>query len=126
MRPRWEGHASRQSGAWGKVLAVPVGRGGLHFTSGAVKVSLIISVPHWISVVEGCLVEGNLRVTVIGSHVRYGAFLRCIPPERRVGDYAHGASRILNAVFKRLETAAPAWGPHARANLRSGWMWRMV
>ena len=76
--------------------------------------------------VEGCLVEGNLRVTVIGSHVRYGAFLRCIPPERRVGDYAHGASRILNAVFKRLETAAPAWGPHARANLRSGWMWRMV
>jgi hypothetical protein len=60
----------------------------------------------------------NVQAVALNAHVRYGAHLRCIPPERRVGDYAHGASRMLNAVFKRLDTDAPAWGPRARATLR--------
>lgn len=55
---------------------------------------------------------------MVGTHVRYDAFLRNIPPERRIGDYAHGASRILNAVLKRLDTVAPTWGPRARITLR--------
>lgn len=56
----------------------------------------------------------------VETHVRYGAFLRAIPPVRRIGDYAHAAARILTAVFKRLLKMAPAWGPRAAANLHLG------
>ena len=43
----------------------------------------------------------------VGTHVRYGCFLGTIPLTNRVGDYAHCACRILNAVFKRLAADAP-------------------
>ena len=35
--------------------------------------------------------------------VRYGAFLRSIPPARRIGDFPHCASRVVNTFLKRLE-----------------------
>ena len=38
------------------------------------------------------------------SNVRYGAFLRSIPLERRVGDHVHCAARVANVIFKRLTT----------------------
>jgi hypothetical protein len=60
---------------------------------------------------------GTVAPTDVESHVRYGAFLRGIPPARRVGDYAHAAARVVNAVFKRLLAAAPQWGPRAAAHL---------
>jgi hypothetical protein len=59
-----------------------------------------------------------MRLSQPDASVRYGSFLRTIPPTRRVGDYAHAASRIVNAIFKRLENLAPQWGPRARADLR--------
>lgn len=34
--------------------------------------------------------------------LRYGAFLPSIPVSRRVGDYVHGAARIVNIILKRL------------------------
>ena len=36
------------------------------------------------------------------KNIRYGAFLRSIPLQRRVGDYAHCAARVVNATLKRL------------------------
>ena len=36
------------------------------------------------------------------GHSRYGAFLACIPPLNRVGDYAHCGCRVVNAILKRL------------------------
>lgn len=37
---------------------------------------------------------------------RYGAFLAAVPPERRIGDYAHAAARVVTCILKRLETHA--------------------
>jgi hypothetical protein len=37
----------------------------------------------------------------ISPYVRAGAFLGAIPPERRVGDYAHCACRVANALLTR-------------------------
>lgn len=36
---------------------------------------------------------------VVDQYVRAGAFLGCIPPNRRAGDYVHCASRVVNAVL---------------------------
>jgi hypothetical protein len=48
-----------------------------------------------------------------GAHVmeasRFGSFLRHIPATRRVGDYAHAAARVLNAIFKRIDANAKTW-----------------
>lgn len=33
---------------------------------------------------------------------RYGAYLRCIPPSHRIGDYVHCTCRIVNILLKRL------------------------
>lgn len=42
------------------------------------------------------------------THVRAGAFLGTIPPCRRVGDFVHAASRVANAILKRLGDVAKA------------------
>ena len=34
--------------------------------------------------------------------VRYGAYLRMIPPANRFGDYVHCTARVVNIFFKRL------------------------
>ncbi len=34
--------------------------------------------------------------------VRYGAYLRSIPPSHRFGDYVHCTGRVVNIFFKRL------------------------
>lgn len=34
--------------------------------------------------------------------VRYGAYLRAIPPANRFGDYVHCTGRVVNIFFKRL------------------------
>lgn len=34
--------------------------------------------------------------------MRYGAYLRGIPPSHRVGDYVHCTSRVVNIFLKRL------------------------
>lgn len=36
------------------------------------------------------------------SGPRYGAYLRCIPPQNRVGDYVHCNCRVVNVILKRL------------------------
>ena len=41
-------------------------------------------------------------VVILLICVRWGAFLRSIPPTRRVGDLVHWCCRIVNAIFKRL------------------------
>ena len=33
---------------------------------------------------------------------RYGAYLRCVAPQNRIGDYVHCTGRIVNIFFKRL------------------------
>jgi hypothetical protein len=40
---------------------------------------------------------------VLLARVRWGAFLADIPPERRVGDMAHCACRVVGCVLKRLQ-----------------------
>ena len=44
----------------------------------------------------------------VATHVRYGCFLGSVPVSQRVGDYVHCASRIVNAILKRLAQHAPA------------------
>ena len=39
---------------------------------------------------------------VVATHARYGAFLPCIPPRCRVGDYMHCSARVLTAILLRL------------------------
>ena len=34
--------------------------------------------------------------------VRFGAYLRSIPPSNRIGDYVHCAGRVANVFLKRL------------------------
>ena len=41
----------------------------------------------------------------VSTHVRCGSFLLAIPRERRVGDFAHCATRVVNAFLKRLQDA---------------------
>ena len=48
---------------------------------------------------------------------RFGAFLRHIPATHRVGDFAHAAARVVNAVFKRTYEDAQAWGRSAAKEL---------
>ena len=67
---------------------------------------------------RGDLRERVMTATNVETHVRYGVFLRTIPPARRVGDYCHAAARIVNAIFKRLLAAAPHWGHRAATSLR--------
>ena len=46
----------------------------------------------------------------VNEQVRWGAFLRAIPPPpRRVGDYAHAGARLCNATQKRLEQDVFSW-----------------
>ena len=39
----------------------------------------------------------------ITRHVRFGAFLRHIPPVRRIGHFVHCTGRLVNAILKPLE-----------------------
>ena len=45
------------------------------------------------------------------TSVRYGAYLRSIPPENRFGDYVHCTGRVVNIFFKRLLAAPHPTGP---------------
>ena len=54
--------------------------------------------------------------------VRWGAFLRCIPVYRRVGDFVHGQCRVANAFWKRLRAMVATWAvgvPGSRAGLQA-------
>ena len=42
---------------------------------------------------------------------RWGAFLRCVTPDRRPEDYQHAACRILNGIAKHTETTIEALAP---------------
>ena len=66
----------------------------------------------------------NLRPSDFIISVRWGAFLRSIPPTRRVGDVVHCCCRIVNAIFKRLcldgrISQARALGPLLRSVVQS-------
>ena len=43
------------------------------------------------------------------EQVRWGAFLRAIPPLRHVGDYAHATARLCNATQNRLQQDVSSW-----------------
>ena len=45
----------------------------------------------------------------VGPAPHCGAFLCCVPPHRRVGDYAHALWRICNAIRKRLSASVSMW-----------------
>ena len=45
----------------------------------------------------------------VNEQVRCGAFLRAIPPPRRVGDYAHATARLCDATQKRLQQDVSSW-----------------
>ena len=51
--------------------------------------------------------------------VRFGAFLRHIPAARRVGDFAHAAARVVNAVFRRVFVDAKGWDRSAAKALQT-------
>ena len=53
---------------------------------------------------------GDSEPVVTYPSVRYGAFLRVIPPERRIGDYNHCAARVCNTILKRLLAMAEQVG----------------
>ena len=44
----------------------------------------------------------------VESTSRWGAFLICVTPDRRPGDYQHAACHILNGIAKRTETTLQA------------------
>jgi hypothetical protein len=46
----------------------------------------------------------------VGCGVRWGAFLRGIPVERRVGDFAHAQCRVANMFIIRLREQLGVWG----------------
>ena len=48
--------------------------------------------------------NGIVEQMGVESTSRLGAFLRCVTPDRRPGDYQHAAFRILNGIAKRTET----------------------
>ena len=52
--------------------------------------------------------NGIVEQMGVESTSRWGAFLRCVTPNRRPGDYQHAACRILNGIAKRAETTLQA------------------
>ena len=66
----------------------------------------------------------NLHPSDFIISIRWGAFLRSIPPTSRVGDMVHCCCRIVNAIFKRLcsdgrISQARALGPLLRSVVQS-------
>ena len=66
----------------------------------------------------------SLRPSDFIISIRWGTFLRSIPPTRRVGDMVHCCCRIVNAIFKRLcsdgrISQARALGPLLRSVVQS-------
>ena len=55
--------------------------------------------------------NGIVEQKGVESSSRWGAFLRCVTPDRRPGDYRHAACRIINGIAKRVETTLQAL-PH--------------
>ena len=55
--------------------------------------------------------NGIVQQMGVESTSRWGAFLRSVPPNRRLGDYQHAACRILNGIAKRTETTLQALPP---------------
>ena len=39
--------------------------------------------------------------------VRFGAYLRCVPVQNRIGDYVHCTGRVVNIMLKRILTHFP-------------------
>ena len=48
--------------------------------------------------------NGIVEQMGVESTSRGGTFLRCVTPDRRLGDYQHAACRILNGIAKHTET----------------------
>ena len=57
----------------------------------------------------GACVDGQIFFEGVNEQVRWGAFLRAIPPPRRVGDYAHATARLCIATQKRLQQDVSSW-----------------
>ena len=55
--------------------------------------------------------NGIVEQMGVESTLKWGAFLRCVTPNRRPGDYQHAACRILNGIAKRTETTLQALPP---------------
>ena len=55
--------------------------------------------------------NGIVEQMGLESISRWGAFLRCVTPDRRPGDYQHAACRILNGIAKRTTTTLEALPP---------------
>ena len=53
--------------------------------------------------------NGIVKQMGVESTSRWGAFLRCVTTDRRLGDYQHAACRILNGIAKRTETTLQAF-----------------
>ena len=52
--------------------------------------------------------NGIVEQMAVESASKWGAFLRCVTPDRRPGDYQHAACRILNGIAERTETTLQA------------------
>ena len=55
--------------------------------------------------------NGTVEQTGLESTSRWGAFLRCVTPDRRPGDYQHAACRSLNGSAKSTKTTLQALPP---------------
>ena len=55
--------------------------------------------------------NGIVTQRVLEFTSRWGAFFRCVNPDRRPGDYQHVTCRILNGIAMRTETTLQALPP---------------
>ena len=63
--------------------------------------------------------NGIVEQMGVKSNSRWGAFLRCVTPDTRPGDYQHAACRILNGIAKRTETTLQALPPGTRGKAQA-------
>ena len=65
----------------------------------------------WLCKDPNGIVIGIVEQMGVESTSRWGAFLRCVTPDKRPGDYQHAACRILKCIAKRTETTLQALPP---------------
>ena len=117
----WEGHGGGAPHAGRQVLDVRPGRRRCNGARTSGRVTVMVpcwrvggSKSNWGSDLGGY--RGPSLLSVMQG-ARFGSFLRHVPASRRIGDFAHAAARVVNAVFKRTYTTAPAWGRSAAKDL---------
>ena len=65
--------------------------------------------------------NGIVEQMGVESTSRWGAFLRGVTPDRRLGDYQHATLRILNGIAKLTETTLQALPPGILVYMRLTW-----